>query len=220
MTGINWNSGKTAQGNVVASGVSFVPTGSNDTDNAFTINVRREVILSAGSIQSPQLLELSGIGDRSILEPLGIETVVDLPGVGANLNDHPAQVNVYKLKSGVDSLDKLADPVFLQNALGQYAQGQGILTEALLPLAYLKLSDFLSKADLAKIDELRSHEANPQLSSAQFNASERLFEADQNFLEVLGINVYFGNTTATANTTYISLAGCLQHALSRGSVVS
>ncbi|GAA5830556.1 hypothetical protein JCM3766R1_002761 [Sporobolomyces carnicolor] len=218
VTGINWKSGKTAQGNVVASGVSFVPTGSNDTDNAFTINVRREVILSAGSIQSPQLLELSGIGDRSILEPLGIETVVDLPGVGANLNDHPAQVNVYKLKSGVDSLDKLADPVFLQNALGQYAQGQGILTEALLPLAYLKLSDFLSKADLAKIDELRSHEANPQLSSAQFNASERLFEADQNFLEVLGINVYFGNTTATANTTYISLAGCLQHALSRGSV--
>ncbi|GAA5996465.1 hypothetical protein JCM5350_007730 [Sporobolomyces pararoseus] len=219
VTRINWNSDKASNGNVVASGVSFVPTGSNSTAKPFTIKVSREVILSAGSIQSPQLLELSGVGNSSILKPLGIETVVDLPGVGSGLQEHPAQVNVFKLKEGVDSLDKLADPSFLQTALGQYAQGQGILTEALFPLAYLKLSDFLSKADLAKIDQLRSQELNPQLSAAQFAATQRLFEHDKvNFLEVLGINVYFGNTTATANTSYISLAGCLQHALSRGSV--
>lgn len=136
------------------------------------------------------------------------------------MNDHPAQVNVYKLKQGVESLDKLADPAFLQEALGQYAKGQGILTEALFPLAYLKLSDFLSKEDLTKVAQLRSQASNPQLSAAQFKATQNLFDADVNVLELLGINVYFGNSTAEANNSYISLAGCLQHALSRGSVVS
>ncbi len=48
----------------------------------------REVVLSAGSIASPQLLELSGIGDGERLKPLGIEPVHHLPGVGENLQDH------------------------------------------------------------------------------------------------------------------------------------
>jgi len=49
---------------------------------------RREVILSAGSINSPQLLKLSGIGPASELRSLGIELAHDLPGVGENLQDH------------------------------------------------------------------------------------------------------------------------------------
>lgn len=47
-----------------------------------------EVILCGGAINSPQLLQLSGIGPSEVLRPLGIGTVVDLPGVGANLQDH------------------------------------------------------------------------------------------------------------------------------------
>ena len=48
----------------------------------------REVILSGGSINSPQLLELSGIGQRDLLDSLGIPLVHELPGVGENLRDH------------------------------------------------------------------------------------------------------------------------------------
>jgi len=48
----------------------------------------REVILSAGALQSPQLLQLSGIGDSALLEGLGIQPVVDQPAVGQNLQDH------------------------------------------------------------------------------------------------------------------------------------
>lgn len=47
-----------------------------------------EVVLSAGPIKSPQLLELSGIGDGRRLQSLGIDTVLHLPGVGENLSDH------------------------------------------------------------------------------------------------------------------------------------
>ena len=52
-----------------------------------------EIILSGGSIGSPQLLMLSGVGPASHLDELGIPVVVDLPGVGQSLRDHP-QVNV------------------------------------------------------------------------------------------------------------------------------
>ena len=47
-----------------------------------------EFIVKLGSIQTPQLLELSGIGNHSILRPLGIETIIDLPGVGEHLRMH------------------------------------------------------------------------------------------------------------------------------------
>jgi choline dehydrogenase len=49
----------------------------------------REVILSGGAINSPQLLQLSGVGPADHLQKLGIKVKHDLPGVGANLNDHP-----------------------------------------------------------------------------------------------------------------------------------
>ena len=52
------------------------------------VRANREIVLSSGSIASPQLLELSGIGDGERLKPLGIEPVHHLPGVGENLQDH------------------------------------------------------------------------------------------------------------------------------------
>ncbi|KAJ5118997.1 uncharacterized protein N7443_007928 [Penicillium atrosanguineum] len=60
-------------------------TSSNGTPGS--VNATREVILSAGSFNTPQLLKLSGIGPHEELSKLGIPTLVDLPGVGANLQD-------------------------------------------------------------------------------------------------------------------------------------
>ncbi len=52
------------------------------------VYTRRELILAAGAIHTPQILELSGIGDANVLSALNVPVVVDLPGVGNNLQDH------------------------------------------------------------------------------------------------------------------------------------
>ncbi|HEY7806030.1 MAG TPA: GMC family oxidoreductase N-terminal domain-containing protein, partial [Croceibacterium sp.] len=55
-----------------------------------TIRARHQVVLSAGAVQTPQLLMLSGIGPGEHLREMGIDVVKDVPGVGANYHDHPA----------------------------------------------------------------------------------------------------------------------------------
>ena len=64
-------------------------------DETYRINARREVILSAGAYNSPQLLMLSGIGPADLLTGLGITVSVDQPEVGRNLQDHPASYLVF-----------------------------------------------------------------------------------------------------------------------------
>ena len=64
-----------------------------------TVKARREVILCAGAIASPHILQLSGIGDHSQLQSLGIEAHVDLPGVGQNLRDHYAVRSVFRISN-------------------------------------------------------------------------------------------------------------------------
>jgi choline dehydrogenase len=66
-----------------AKGVAFMRSGVEST-----VTARREVLLSAGAVNSPQLLELSGIGDGERLRKLGIELVHHAPQMGANLQDH------------------------------------------------------------------------------------------------------------------------------------
>ncbi|KEP65978.1 UNVERIFIED_CONTAM: GMC oxidoreductase [Hammondia hammondi] len=63
-----------------------------------TIQVNQEVILAAGAVQTPQLLELSGIGAASRLEALGIDVTANLPAVGENLQDHFYTPRLYTLK--------------------------------------------------------------------------------------------------------------------------
>ncbi len=81
-------------------GVEFLSAGSRVRAQA-----RREVVLAAGSLNSPQLLELSGVGDGSRLQRLGIPTVLDAPGVGANLQDH-LQLRMWFRVSGVATLNR------------------------------------------------------------------------------------------------------------------
>lgn len=70
-----------------ATGVQFLSL--NDTTaKPVVVSARKEVIIAAGTVHTPQILMLSGIGPRTALEDLGIPVKVDLPGVGSNFQDH------------------------------------------------------------------------------------------------------------------------------------
>lgn len=69
-----------------ASGITFAPTNSS-SGPFYTAFARKEVILAAGAIGTPHLLQLSGIGDKNVLEPLGVDTKIDLKTVGKNFQE-------------------------------------------------------------------------------------------------------------------------------------
>jgi choline dehydrogenase len=71
------------------------------------VYARREVILAAGAFNSPQLLKLSGIGPKAELDALGIATIVDLPGVGANLQD---RYEVPVIHEAVENINIFGEP--------------------------------------------------------------------------------------------------------------
>lgn len=84
----------------VANGVTY-----QHGDNSATATARKEVILTAGALRSPQLLQVSGIGDRRHLETLGVDVVAVLPAVGENLHDHPTLKVPYLLNEPLSMAD-------------------------------------------------------------------------------------------------------------------
>jgi choline dehydrogenase len=85
------------------------------------VKATREVILSAGSIGSAQILQLSGIGPGALLQDKGVEVRHDLPGVGANLQDHLQIRSVYKVK-GTKTLNTMANSLWGKAMIGlEYA---------------------------------------------------------------------------------------------------
>ena len=90
----------------------------------FTALASAEVILAAGAVNSPHLLEVSGVGSAERLRGFGIDVVADLPGVGENLQDHLQLRSVYKLR-GVTTLNLTANSLFGKLKIGmQYAFAQ------------------------------------------------------------------------------------------------
>ncbi|KAF1962851.1 choline dehydrogenase [Byssothecium circinans] len=100
----------------VATGVSVSTNGTS-----YTLSANKEVIVSAGTFHSPQLLLVSGIGPKSTLEALDIPVVADLPGVGKNLRD-PVTVNVAHFVNTPNGQGIIANPNTEPEALRQYKE--------------------------------------------------------------------------------------------------
>ena len=81
------------------------------------LTARREVILAAGAIGSPQILQLSGVGPGALLQRHGVDVVHDLPGVGENLYDHLQIRSIYRVKNTV-TLNRRANSLFGKAAMG------------------------------------------------------------------------------------------------------
>ena len=127
------------------------------------VRARREVILAGGAINSPQLLELSGVGQAERLRALGIEVVHDLPGVGENLQDHYVVGETFRLKKGILSVNELArGPRLLGEVMKYLREKRGLLT--------------LSAAHIAVFCKSRPDLAGPDI---QFHILPATMDADK-----------------------------------------
>jgi choline dehydrogenase-like flavoprotein len=118
-------------------------------EREYTIKAARETILCAGAIQSPQLLELSGIGDPAILQAAGIALVEASAGVGANYIDHFATRMNWRVKNAV-TLNELSRGWRLaRQAASYYMVRRGILTLGTgLAYGFIKTSPQRSTPDV------------------------------------------------------------------------
>jgi choline dehydrogenase len=104
-------------------GVEFIRGG-----NTTTVRANREVIVSGGSVNSPHILQISGIGPAAHLQSLGIPVVHDLPGVGSNLIDHYVVRVVHRVQ-GATSVNELAKfPGVVPEIFKFLFTGKGALT--------------------------------------------------------------------------------------------
>lgn len=122
-----------------ASGVEYYRDGQRQV-----VRARGEVILSAGAINSPQLLELSGIGGASHLRSLGLDVIVDNPRVGENLQDHYATMVRARMTRGTPGFNELSRGVRLLGQMLRFA----VARTGLLALGGSNLTAFL-KSDPA-----------------------------------------------------------------------
>jgi choline dehydrogenase len=129
---------------------------------------RAEVLVCAGSLQSPQLLMASGLGPQAHLREHGIAVHVDLPGVGANLQDHACVPMAWRLKAGVPSLNPAFRGLGLVRSLLSYALfKRGPMTSPPAEFgAYLQSDPTLDRPDLQVFGLPVTGDASPKGSAA------------------------------------------------------
>ncbi|KAK2001145.1 GMC oxidoreductase [Colletotrichum falcatum] len=112
-----------------AVGVNII---SRDTNVTTLVKADKEVVLAAGGVQTPRILLQSGVGPAPLLESLDIDVVADLPGVGANYQDHPWMVLSYTFGNPPELSDQdMSDPVFFNASEAEYfANRTGPFTHA------------------------------------------------------------------------------------------
>ena len=108
-----------------AKGVEFTRNGEREI-----VWARREVILSAGAINSPQILMLSGIGPAAHLKEMGIDVALDLPGVGANLQDHPIALSFWSASKPVTFDSKIRADKLVLSFLQWQLSGTGTMAQS------------------------------------------------------------------------------------------
>ncbi|KAK4148747.1 hypothetical protein C8A00DRAFT_38667 [Chaetomidium leptoderma] len=182
------------------------------------ITAEKEVILSAGAIQSPGLLELSGVGQPEVLNAAGVKPLVKLAGVGENYQDHIRVSNTYQLKDGIDSFDNLIFDNAGANATGEmqkWLDGKRSLYEY-TTAAY----GFMNWQQLSLDKQMKSLARRIFGSSANVIDAKKLQYLDNSKVPSVEY-VYEANFVGAFGYTggkFITLISTVMHPFSRGSV--
>ena len=219
-----------------ATGVQFKP---KDAAQARTISTAKEVLLCAGAFQSPQLLELSGIGSPALLQQYGIKVVLDNPNVGENLQDHCITGISFEVVDGLPTLDMNRDPAVIGAAIESYTKTRsGPLVSVMNSIATFPVMEFQSekgRRDLADLldTHLQHASASPVSSfssastASQHAALRTILEnpTDGSILVVAGAVQFNFDKSAASEVlgiidpnNYITLGPSLTNPFSRGSV--
>ncbi|HEY8288430.1 MAG TPA: choline dehydrogenase [Acetobacteraceae bacterium] len=128
----------------------------------------REVILAAGAVKSPHILELSGIGQPDLLNRLGIQVAHELPGVGENYRDHYAPRMNWRVKLPVTLNEQTRGVAFAKEILKYYTQRRGVLTfTAGIAFGFVKTRPELEEPDV------QFHFAHASYATAQTRILDR-----------------------------------------------
>ncbi|TGO71597.1 hypothetical protein BELL_0553g00010 [Botrytis elliptica] len=128
-------------------------------EEKFTVNAKKEVILSAGAQRTPQLLQISGIGRRDVLENLGIEVVVESEGVGENYQDHLLLTTVNNAPNiAIQTGNLSTNATWLEEQLELYHEKrEGPFTTASANVfAFLPLATILNGSSASTLSTLQS----------------------------------------------------------------
>ncbi|GJE91578.1 GMC family oxidoreductase [Phanerochaete sordida] len=213
-----------ADGKLNASGVEFIYG-----DETYSVRASKEVILSAGSIKSPQLLELSGIGQRAVLEKAGIPVKIDLPGVGENMQEHCVGGFNYELREGVDfpTADPIRQPSQLAMQQELFKRGEGAFTLGMPTLAFVPLESITSRAQdiyekaKAEVDRRAKDGVAPGLLEQWQIQLERLAPGQNQAGPGCELIFFAGKLDAAPpeeGKKYVFLAPATNHNFSRGSI--
>ncbi|OBT61742.1 hypothetical protein VE03_09178 [Pseudogymnoascus sp. 23342-1-I1] len=211
--------------------VNFVGTTASGItlEDGTIISATKEVILSAGSFQSPGLLELSGIGNGAVLAAAGVKNVIsDLPGVGENLQDHTRIQSSYKLLPDFHSFDRLRiNATYAATQLALYSSN---LTSAYdytaSGYAYLNWSQVSTStnADLLALAHQSANLSNPiDAKKLAFLSNPKLTPL-MSQLEIIfsdgytGVKGYPAADTPLFGSEFFSLLAASVHPFGRGSV--
>ncbi|KAG9103587.1 hypothetical protein FRC06_009721 [Ceratobasidium sp. 370] len=209
---------------VVATGVEFVH-GPDGEEVEFVARARREVVLSAGTFQSPQLLELSGIGQRRVLEAVDVPVQVELDGVGENLQDHVYVPTMYEVTPDHETLDVLHEPEVHAREWAKFeTKGEGMYAATHSAFSFLPLENFAEADEARRVREALESEVS-RYPSAGDKKLHRLLtqwaaegETAQAQAEIIHYPGFFPNPVArpTPGHRYQSFLAALMHPSSRG----
>ncbi|KDQ11640.1 hypothetical protein BOTBODRAFT_177042 [Botryobasidium botryosum FD-172 SS1] len=208
-------------GEVTATGVEFQYEGSY-----YTVFAKKDVIVSAGTYLTPGILERSGIGNPSTLAMVDVPTIVALPGMGENLQDHILVPSSFELKKGIITGDALQDPQFAEKEMELYEKHRdGQYTSIHSAFACLPAAKVMAQDE---IDRLVSSTDPSTVSSHPIRSIEKQYELQRRWLldescgtfEFMHVPQF---TTAMASerkpdTPYLSLLSVAMRPFSRGFV--
>ncbi|KAI0034678.1 hypothetical protein K488DRAFT_83743 [Vararia minispora EC-137] len=203
---------------VRATGVEFLHAG-----RLHAVTVGREIIISTGALKTPQVLELSGIGSRGLLNKLGIQSIVDLPGVGEHLQDQTYTLIDFRMKEGVFTLDRMRfDASYALEQRKQFEDTRtGILTYDTPATASVPLQALFSSTNITHLLALLPSMFNISsgMQRVQYELQHKYFrESKVPWAELLFLASGGAASSPEDNTSYSTPIVFNLYPFSRGSV--